>query len=214
MQPESTNTDGNIQPEAQVQPTPVQSTPVQPVPTQSIPRVKRKNPIGCILIGLLVFLLLGVIGGIGYWDYTLNNINLPAAQRQLSTLQGKYDTLVSNNQKLTADLAKANSDLDKNNADLDKTGKDLTTVQGDLTKAQQSSKDTQDRLTQTSKLMDVVDSIMLENSNEVVVSVKVLLTKDTKLNELWLQYMKNKTRINLNIFFSYLLTITSDNLKK
>ncbi len=212
MQPESASTDPMVPPPAAPQPqAPVGAIVAQPVPP---PLPQRKgNCLSTILVSLLILMLLATAAGLGYWGYTLNN-NLTKTKQDIVTLQGKHDKLVTDNASLTTDLTKTNADLDKSNTDLDKTGKDLTTTQGDLAKVQQSSKEVQDRITQTSKLMDVAVSIFVSNDTWAEIGQRVKGTNDTQLNSLWDKFFANKNNETWATFLNYLFTTISDNINK
>jgi DNA repair exonuclease SbcCD ATPase subunit len=155
---------------------------------------------------VFVLILVGVVGGLGYRVYSLTT-NLGATQQQLAALQAQYDQLRDENENVSAELEETKSELEENQ-------NELTTTQADLNKEQSRNKDLQTRMSQASKLMDVVVAMFVTGENEHGIETKVKATQDAHLIELF-----ENTQTSGNIkdgleFLAYLFETIAGRLKE
>ena len=198
MENESTKMEENVQPNNPVPATPVQAAPVQPV--------KKKGPWGAVLISLLILVLLGGIAGLAYKGYTLNN-ELTNAQTRLADLQGKHDKLQSDNQALTKQIAQAKTDTETAQAD-------TKTAQQILTDAQNKATLVKPNVDKASLYAIILNSIFVEEDNDLVIAIEVALTGDKDLQALYETIMKNPSTENFDNFIQHIFKAISTNLTK
>lgn len=198
MENESTKMEENVQPNNPVSETPVQTTPVQPV--------KKKGPWGAILISLLILVLLGGIAGLAYKGYTLNN-ELTNAQTRLADLQSKHDKLQKDNQALTEQIAQAKADTETAQAD-------TKTAQQTLTDAQNKAKLVKTNIDKAGSYAIILNSIFVEQHNDLVIAIEVALTGDKELQTLYEAIMKNSSSENFDNFIQHIFKAISTNLTK
>lgn len=198
MENESTKMEENVQPNNPVPESPVQAAPAQPV--------KKKGPWGAILIGLLILVLLGGIAGLAYKGYTLNN-ELTNAQTRLADLQGKHDKLQKDNQALTEQIAQVKADTETAQAD-------TKTAQQTLTDAQNKAKLVKTNTDKASLYAIILNSIFVEQDNDLVIAVEVALTGDKNLQTLYETILKNPSAENFDNFIQHVFKSISTNLTK
>ena len=198
METQSEGTEGTLLPESPVEPSP------RPEAVPAPPPARKTGVLGKILVGLLIFFLLAVAGGVGYWDYTLNT-KLLSTNDQISTLQGKYETLQKDNKQLTSDLEKAKADLEKANGNLKKANDNAKDAQG-------KAKTVQTRIDATLQLLDIASSIFVDHENLDVVDKKVKATEDSKLIGLWEDFKSSGKQEDLNFFYDHLFATIFANL--
>lgn len=177
-------------------------SPEMPVPVPA----KKTGMVGRILIGLFIFILLAVAGGLGYWNYTLNQ-NLTSTHNQITDWQGKYEALQNENKQLNLDLTAAKDEFDKATADLKK-------VQGETKETQKNAGVVDTRMKFTLQLFDVANALIIEKADFDVVEQKIVATKDAKLLELWGKVKSGQRQEDLDSFLFYLFRIISENVDK
>lgn len=198
MKTQSEGAQGTLLPESPVEPSPQQEAAPAPPPA------RKTGVLGKVLVGLLIFFLLAVAGGVGYWDYTLNT-KLLSTNDQISTLQGKYETLQKDNKQLTSDLEKARADLEKANGSLKK-------ANDNVKDAEDKAKTVQTRIDATLQLLDIASSIFVDHEELDVVDKKVKATEDSKLIGLWEDFKSSGRQEDLNLFYDHLFATIFANL--
>ncbi len=140
-------------------------------------------------IPVLVILILAV-AGLGYWTWQLST-NLKAAQQSLSALQGKYDDLTTENSRLTTELGQTSSELEQTNTELAGTNDTLKTTHSDTSKLKQEASNLLSKKDKSFKYVDIMRGIFEDKDTFLETMLKVLLTGDAKLFELYNTYTRS-----------------------
>ena len=162
-------------------------------------------------IPILVILILAV-AGLGYWTWQLST-NLKAAQQSLSALQGKYDDLTAENSRLTTELGQTSSELEQTNTELAGTNDTLKTTRSDTSKLKQEASNLQSKKDKSFKYVDVMRGIFEDNDTFFETMLKVIITGDAKLLELYNTYTKSRSTTDLGNWTEHLLTKAVELLK-
>ncbi len=162
-------------------------------------------------IPILVILILAV-AGLGYWTWQLST-NLKAAQQSLSALQGKYDDLTAENSRLTTELGQTSSELEQTSTELAGTNDTLKTTRSDTSKLKQEASNLQSKKDKSFKYVDVMRGIFEDNDTFFETMLKVIITGDAKLLELYNTYTKSRSTTDLGNWTEHLLTKAVELLK-
>ncbi len=196
---------------------------MQPDPSQSeVQQVPASGPQGGDLdkavprkfnwkIPILVILILAV-AGLGYWTWQLST-NLKAAQQSLSALQGKYDDLTAENSRLTTDLGQTSSELEQTSTELAGTNDTLKTTRSDTSKLKQEASNLQSKKDKSFKYVDIMRGIFEDNDTFLETMLKVIITSDAKLLELYNTYTQSRSTTDLGNWTKHLLTKAVELLK-
>lgn len=165
------------------------------------------------MIIVVVVLVLALIG-VGVWGFQQNSA-LKTTQADLTTLQGKYDSLTTDHTKTTADLEAANTELTSTKGDLEKAQSDLASKQDDLKKAQDKNTDLQNKNIAASKKADILFAVVNIKTSTDLFKVDSMIkdTKDTALISEWSKFTSNPTAENSTNFLLYLIEAVKDTLK-
>ena len=205
-----TQPEGTVVPESPVIQEPVQaSAVVQEAP----PPVRKKSVVGKVLVGLLILILAGAAVGLGTWGNDLD-AQLAGTKTQLTELQGQYEQLQGDHDKLKGDSETLTADLAQTKTDLEPASGELTKTQDSLAEEQEKATTVQANINDTSKLMDVVIAVFVNDENEHGVEAKVKATGDSKLISLWAYFMKKKHAESVDAFVIYLFETIAANLGK
>lgn len=196
----------------QLEPVPVQEiVKLEPAPIQEVKPRKRNT--STIVLGILTFILLVAVAGLGYWGFTLNT-KLTTTQQQLTALQGEQAKLQSDYAALTSDKEKLNTELTQTKADLEKANTDLANAQADLKKSEDQNKSLQTKISEAQKRINVAVGIFVKQQNDKSVEADVRATKDAKLLELWNKFLSaHGAGTSFLDFMSYLFQSAADELK-
>jgi len=162
-------------------------------------------------IPILVILILAV-AGLGYWTWQLST-NLKAAQQSLSALQGKYDDLTAENSRLTTDLGQTSSNLEQTSTELAGTKDTLKTTRSDTSKFKQEASNLQSKKDKSFQYVNIMRGIFENKDTMFDTFVKVLLTGDVKLLELYNTYSKSRSTTDLDNWTEHLLSKAMELLK-
>jgi septal ring factor EnvC (AmiA/AmiB activator) len=196
----------------------LQAIPVQELAIAAPASVQKqqssKRNVAAILLGLLTFLLLVAVTGLGVWGYTLNT-RLNATQQQLITLQGEHAKLQADFATLTGDKEKLTNDLTQTKTDLDKANADLATAQADLKKSQDENKALTAQISKSSKYADILYTWFTSNNPSDIFRIDSQITaaKDSKLTSLWNKLTSAPSEDKFGELFTYLVTALRDELR-
>jgi septal ring factor EnvC (AmiA/AmiB activator) len=189
----------------------------EPTNLKSPPTAAKKHSklnVAAIILGILVFILLTGVAGLGYGVYVLRT-ELISTQQQLATLQGEHGKLEGDYTALTSENEKLNADLTQSKADLEKANADLTTAQADLKKSQDQNKDLKAKIDKSSKYASILYSwFTSKNPSDVFkIDTQIKAAEDTQLTSLWDKLTNSPSDDRFGEVIIYLVNALRNGLK-
>lgn len=176
--------------------------------------IKRpRKPIGKII--LLILLILAV-GGLGYWNYTLD-ANLKAAELSLAAMQSRHDALTTRNTKLTSDLGLTSAELEQTTTDLETTEASVKAAKLDLSKANgqvSSLESKKEKARQYTMILETVFTLPDSEIKGILLSLEISLLKDQELSKLYENYLKKPNPDTFREWFGYVIVKLDESLRK
>lgn len=205
------------------QPEPV---PSQEVPQPEIPPIPEKKPakkanIAAIVLGVLVFILLVGVAGLGYMAYSLNTQltttqqQLSSTQQQLTALQESHDQLQSEHSSLKSDHEKMTADLNQTKTDLGKSNADLAATQTSLKSSQDQNTEMSDKIDLARKQAEILYAFSTVNGASDILKIDSLIRaiNDKQMLAKWDRFTSSPSTENSVDFLLYLMSSISDILK-
>jgi len=185
-----------------------------PQPSLITEKKHSKLNIPAMILGILVFILLVAVMGLGYWAYTLRT-ELMATQQHLTALQGEHNNLQTDYTTLASEKERLNTELAQSKAELEKANTDLATTQANLKKSQSQNENLHTQIDKASKLVEVLYAWTTSDEPSDVFKIDSLVKKvnDQQLITRWDDLTRSPTQEAFGKFFSFLIDYIRFTLK-